>query len=62
MKDERITLKFNSEDELNEFIQLKPLRAKFEIVPYTGDGIYVKVAKDTYIKVERAKNERQDKI
>lgn len=62
MKDERITLKFNSEDELNEFIQLKPLRAEFEIVPYTGDGIYVKVTKDTYIKVERKKNERQDKI
>lgn len=58
-RDERITLKFQDEDELNDFLEIKPPRVKYEIIPYDGPEIYIKVTKSSYIKAERKKREKQ---
>lgn len=49
-RDERITLHFQTQDELDIFLKKLPPRAKYEIIPYDGLGKYLKITKYAYLK------------
>ena len=52
-RDERITLHFKTQDELDIFLTKLPTRAKYEIIPYGGSGKYLKITKYAYLKAKQ---------
>ena len=58
-RDERITLHFKTQDELDIFLKKLPPRAKYEIIPYDGSDKYLKITKYTYLKSEQLNPSRE---
>lgn len=55
-KDELITLRFKTKEELDEALSILHRNSKIEILPVSDTGYYVKVSKFSAIKLEQSLN------